>query len=157
MKFKLIWIIVMKKYRNAGVNLFLVRMIFFFGVVTRSVIRDKCWLEETVEEMGHRLLFFPKFRCELNFIEMLWRYVKVKLRRMCFLISPLNTCTICKKSKPSVPTIYELLLTGSYWTRTWPELEYKGHRMIPPQNLQVIKDEFKEQQEEKIKALFKSS
>ena len=29
--------------------------------------------------------------------------------------------------------------------------------MIPPQNLQVIKDEFKAQQEEKMKASFKSN
>jgi len=43
-----------------------------------------------------------------------------------------------------------------------PELDYairkyKGHRMIPPENLQLIKDEFKKQQDEKMKLSFKSN
>ena len=42
-----------------------------------------------------------------------------------------------------------------------PELDYairkyKGHRMIPPENLQLIKDEFKKQQDDKMKSSFKS-
>ena len=43
-----------------------------------------------------------------------------------------------------------------------PELDYairkyKGHRMIPQENLQLIKDEFKKQQDEKMKLSFKSN
>ena len=130
---------------------------------------DKCWLEETVEEMGHRLLFFPKFHCELNFIEMLWGYVKVKLRRMCTfsfsdlkqrlpeLLDSIPLPFVKRASRQCLRYMngYRLGLIG-------PELDYavrkyKGHRMIPPQNLQVIRDEFKAQQEEKMKASFKSS
>ena len=41
------------------------------------------WLREVVENSGHRIMYFPKFHCELNYIEMVWAYVKAKLRRLC--------------------------------------------------------------------------
>jgi hypothetical protein len=101
---------------------------------------------------------------------MLWGYVKVKLRRMCtfsfsdlkqrlpeFLDSiPLPFVKRASRQCLRYMNGYQLGLIG-------PELDYavrkyKGHRMIPPQNLQVIiRDEFKAQQEEKMKASFKSS
>ena len=67
---------------------------------------------------------------ELNFIEMLWGYVKASHQCLRYMDG------------------YRLGLIG-------PELDYavrkyKGHRI---QKLQVIKDEFKAQQEEKMKAL----
>jgi hypothetical protein len=42
-----------------------------------------------------------------------------------------------------------------------PELDYaikkyKGHRMIPRENLEIIQSELKKQQEDKLKATFKS-
>jgi hypothetical protein len=43
----------------------------------------KEWLQETVEDQNHRIIFFPKYHCELNFIEMVWGFVKNKLRRHC--------------------------------------------------------------------------
>ena len=41
------------------------------------------WLEETIIRAGHRVLFFPAFHCELNYIERVWSYTKVHLRRIC--------------------------------------------------------------------------
>jgi transposase len=41
------------------------------------------WLKEVVENAGHTILYFPKFHCELNFIEMAWSYVKSYYRRQC--------------------------------------------------------------------------
>ena len=46
-------------------------------------LSEKNWLQKMVEERGHRMMFFPKFHCELNFIEMIWGYLKCKLRREC--------------------------------------------------------------------------
>ena len=114
------------------------------------------------------LLFFPKFHCELNFIEMLWGYTKAKLRRMCtFSFSDL------KKRLPelldSIPISFVKrasrhcfrYMDGYRLGLTGPELDYairkyKGHRMIPPESLQLINDEFKKQQDDKMRSSFKS-
>jgi hypothetical protein len=44
---------------------------------------SKIWLQEIAEKYGHSIIFFPKFHCELNFIEMIWAYIKDLLRRDC--------------------------------------------------------------------------
>jgi hypothetical protein len=38
---------------------------------------------ELVESANHLVLFYPKFHCELNFIEMYWAQVKRKVRSLC--------------------------------------------------------------------------
>jgi hypothetical protein len=43
----------------------------------------KNWLEETLDARHHSMIFCPKFHCELNFIEMIWGYLKSVLRRNC--------------------------------------------------------------------------
>lgn len=46
--------------------------------------KDKVWLNVIASEFGNvNILFFPKFHCELNFIEMIWGYVKAILRKQC--------------------------------------------------------------------------
>jgi hypothetical protein len=45
--------------------------------------QHKIWLVETAENEGHDVFFNPKFHCELNYIEMLWAYLKAYLRRKC--------------------------------------------------------------------------
>jgi hypothetical protein len=37
---------------------------------------QKSLVQETIEAVGHLCLFFPKFHCELNFIELFWAQVK---------------------------------------------------------------------------------
>ena len=38
----------------------------------RDFQEPKGCLQEEVEALGHRVLFYPKFHCELNFIERYW-------------------------------------------------------------------------------------
>ena len=37
---------------------------------------QKGWIQETIEARGHKVLFYPKFHCELNFIEYYWATIK---------------------------------------------------------------------------------
>ncbi|EJC98539.1 uncharacterized protein FOMMEDRAFT_95586, partial [Fomitiporia mediterranea MF3/22] len=39
-------------------------------------------IEELVEYRGHMVIFYPKFHCELNFIEQCWGYTKYHYRMM---------------------------------------------------------------------------
>jgi hypothetical protein len=124
-------------------------------------------LEETVESLGHRLLFFPKFHCELNFIEMLWGYVKAKLRRMCtFSFSDLKKRLPELLDRIPLPFVKRAsrhclrYMDGYRQGLIGPELDYairkyRGHRMIPTENLELIKEEFKKQEEQKLRMSFK--
>ena len=44
---------------------------------------QKSQLEELIVSRGHVCLFFPKFHCELNFIELFWAQVKYLIREKC--------------------------------------------------------------------------
>jgi transposase len=44
---------------------------------------QKSLVQETIEASGHLCLFFPKFHCELNFIEFFWTQVKKYLCDNC--------------------------------------------------------------------------
>jgi hypothetical protein len=43
----------------------------------------KPWMRELCASRGHLLDFYPKFHCELNWIERMWGYVKRQLRQQC--------------------------------------------------------------------------
>ena len=38
------------------------------------------WLVEVVNGFGMDVIYYPKYHCELNFIEMIWCWVKAYLR-----------------------------------------------------------------------------
>jgi hypothetical protein len=44
---------------------------------------QKPWLEEEAVKMGFKIIFYPKYHCELNFIEMVWGWTKAYHRRHC--------------------------------------------------------------------------
>ena len=44
---------------------------------------QRCLLQEVIEAHGHKVIFYPKFHCELNYIEMYWGAVKRYTRAHC--------------------------------------------------------------------------
>jgi len=42
-----------------------------------------CLLQEVIEARGHKVIFYPKFHCELNYIEMYWGVTKRYARMHC--------------------------------------------------------------------------
>jgi transposase len=46
-------------------------------------IAQKCLIQETIEAKGHKIIFYPKFHCELNYIEMYWGAAKRYARNNC--------------------------------------------------------------------------
>ena len=57
-----------------------------YGVLSKEpdFLEQKSWLSETVEKYpGCYIFFYPKFHCELNFIEMIWGWTKGYHRRNC--------------------------------------------------------------------------
>ena len=41
------------------------------------------WPREVIENAGHKIIYYPKYHCELNYIEMVWAYLKAYVRRRC--------------------------------------------------------------------------
>ncbi len=46
-------------------------------------LEQKSWLEEVCHNNGFSTIFYPKYHCELNFIEIIWGFVKAYHRRVC--------------------------------------------------------------------------
>ncbi|CAG8706927.1 9613_t:CDS:2, partial [Cetraspora pellucida] len=61
-------------------------------------VNQKSLLEKIVEEAGHKIIFYSKFHCELNYIESYWGAVKV------------NTCANCDYSFKSLKNIVPMAL-----------------------------------------------
>lgn len=52
-------------------------------VLQPDFLSQRPLLQEVIEERGHQVIFYPKFHCELNFIEMYWGAVKRYARSHC--------------------------------------------------------------------------
>ena len=46
-------------------------------------VSQKEWLTEEVERAGMQIIFYPKYHCELNYIERIWGWLKSFHRRNC--------------------------------------------------------------------------
>ena len=125
---------------------------------------QKEWLSEVVEAAGFIIIYFPKYHCELNFIEMIWGWCKAYHRRTCTYYNfndletnlpdilennlPISFVRRASRSSERFTSGYQLGLEG-------PELDfsmrkYKGHRCIPSNMKDQIKLEFKDKVSKKI-------
>ena len=125
---------------------------------------QKEWLRETVEEAGFNIIFYPKFHCELNFIEMIWGWLKQKCRDRCsYNYNDLKELlpTLLNKELP----IHFVRKASRYCFRfmhgynvglAGPLLEYSvkkytSHRTIPAAVISQLEEEYKVKEEQKYK------
>lgn len=64
---------------------------------------QKSAVEEYIESRGHKVIFYPKFHCELNFIEQVWGRAKYHYRMMPCPRNEKDMEQIIKESLESVP------------------------------------------------------
>ena len=46
-------------------------------------LAQKPWLQEEVEKVGFNIVYYPKYHCELNPIELVWAWIKAYHRSTC--------------------------------------------------------------------------
>jgi hypothetical protein len=104
---------------------------------------QRSYIVETVEEAGHLCIFYPKFHCELNFIEMYWGATKRYARDNCqytweglketvpVALDSVSLSLIRKFSRKSLRYMdaYHKGLTGLL--AEYAVQKYKSHRRIP--------------------------
>ena len=125
-------------------------------------LEQKEWLTEVVEAAGFNVIFFPKYHCELNFIEMIWGWIKSYHRRNCpYNYKDLKT-TLPDTVENKLPLSFvrkcsrrcERYMTGYQAGLEGPLLDYamkkyKGHRNIPSESKEEIKQQFQEKLDKK--------
>lgn len=119
---------------------------------------QKEWLREVVEKAGHEIIYFPKFHCELNYIELIWAYFKGTLRRNCeFSFDKLKVQVEEIMSSIPLPLVrssarhcYRIMDIYRLGVSAGPFLDYvtkkyKGHRRLPPEvALQSLKSAYED-------------
>ena len=99
-------------------------------------------LQEEVENLGHRVLFYPKFHCELNFIERYWCRAKRFARENCGYGFEARKATVpealASVTSASIRGFYRLALRAidaysagvQYGTAEFKQTVYKSHRQV---------------------------
>ena len=83
-------------------------------LVQPDFLAQKSRLQEEIEKRGHLCLFFPKFHCELNWIEYRWGRAKWYTRKHC----QYNWPSLIKTVPRALEEIPSLLLLKYWWKST---------------------------------------
>jgi hypothetical protein len=117
-------------------------------------LAQRCRIEELITSRGHKVFFYPKFHCELNFIEMYWGRVKWIVRRDCD-YSIAGLLKSVPKALDAVPLAlirkfarlahrymdaYRKGMTGRL--ADFAVKKYHGHRCIPEKWLTEVVNEY---------------
>ena len=126
---------------------------------------QKEWLTEVVENSHCKIIFYPKYHCELNFIEMVWGWLKSYHRRSC-------TYTF-KHLETNLPISLETKLPLSFVRRAsqhcfrfmqgyrhglygsvleYAVKKYTSHRAIPSNVFKTIEADYEETRKLKAEA-----
>jgi len=101
---------------------------------------EKSMLEHIIVQAGHEIIFYPKFHCELNYIEYYWAAVKCYMRENCkysftelekTVLKSLNTVdikTIRQFGDRSKRCLMAYINGLTAELRAYAEKEYKSHR-----------------------------
>lgn len=97
-------------------------------------------LESVITAAGHEVIFYPKFHCELNYIEYYWAAVKRYTRDHCqYTFSELPTTVAAGLESVSIQTIRRFAMRSKRWLmayingltkeqREYAEKKYQSHR-----------------------------
>jgi hypothetical protein len=106
-------------------------------------LNQRSALEEVILEAGHKCIFYPKFHCELNYIERYWGAAKRHTRENCdyswsglqrivpAALESVNIVTIRKFARKAwrYMDLYKKGITGKL--AEYAAKKYKSHRCIP--------------------------
>ncbi|KAI0266630.1 hypothetical protein BGY98DRAFT_1069572 [Russula aff. rugulosa BPL654] len=115
-------------------------------------ISQKSQLQELVESRGHLCDFYPKYHCELNFIEQYWGAAKLRFRMAgraatinemekkvikCLEDVPLLHIRRYANRSARFISAYHSGLSGSQ--AVWANRKYHSHRILPPEIIAEVK------------------
>jgi hypothetical protein len=127
---------------------------------------QRIWIEEALDAYGIKAMFYPKFHCELNPIELVWSHLKCTLRRECsFSFKDL------KVKLPNAIEAFSSAMTRRMYKHCFKYMQgyregltgrlldyalkkYRGHRMLPAfrfEEWEIAYKENKKAKEEKRK------
>ncbi|KAJ3992481.1 hypothetical protein F5050DRAFT_1715241 [Lentinula boryana] len=111
----------------------------------QDFVDQKSMLEEHCERRGYQIIFFPKYHCELSFIEQCWGYAERVYRMFPTSSSEADLEENTLKALDSVPLVSmrrfatrSSRFAHSYFSglngaeAAWANKKYRGHCTIPP-------------------------